>query len=385
MKRMINGLFTIAFVLFLTACPNPTTPDPGLITSTIVFSDGATVSIALNSGLYTNTVSGEGTGAITYTSDTPATATVNASTGEVTLVALGTTVITASKAATTTHTAVTSNYTLTVTSELQVDTFGPEDMIIPEFFSGFTFSRAIEYPEVTTPAENYESIYPSFGPVLVKFRNNSIHRPGDTIIANAFAVEVSIKTSVVDKKIHYSITDENDSINVSIVFDPVTKLFDYSQTLISHMAENIIMGSSVEQYAVVYVEMNDISIGDDLVFQGNYDLLYYRKDTDGSCYVFKVDNTHFYSSSTINGYAYDGILGYYGTDIREPDEVPLISNSDQIFLDCSQIILEEGQAYEEFNALWYENDFFDYAGNSKYQETIEEMFETMPWTPIFPQ
>jgi len=45
-------------------------------------------------------------------------------------------------------------------------------------------------------------------------------------------------------------------------------------------------------------EMKNISIGDDLVFQGNYDLLYYRKDADGNCYVFKVYNTHFYSSST---------------------------------------------------------------------------------------
>ena len=70
----------------------------------------------LGSGAYTNLVSGVGTGAITYSSGTPATATINASTGAVTLVAAGTTTITASKAATATHATATSTYTLTITA-----------------------------------------------------------------------------------------------------------------------------------------------------------------------------------------------------------------------------------------------------------------------------
>jgi uncharacterized protein (TIGR02145 family) len=74
------------------------------------------VSKQIGSGAYTNTVTGVGTGAISYTSGTPATATVNAATGEVTLVAVGSTVITAVKAATGTHASVTNTYTLTVTA-----------------------------------------------------------------------------------------------------------------------------------------------------------------------------------------------------------------------------------------------------------------------------
>lgn len=86
------------------------------IASTIIFADGAEVSRVMGSGTYTNAVSGDGDGAITYTSGTPATATVNATTGQVTLVAPGTTVITATKAATATHAAVINTYTLTVTA-----------------------------------------------------------------------------------------------------------------------------------------------------------------------------------------------------------------------------------------------------------------------------
>ncbi len=91
------------------------TVNVNLLPSTIVFADGTSVSKHISSGAYTNIVSGDGIGTITYTSGTPATATVNAATGEVTVLAVGTTVITAVKAATAAHETVTNSYTLTVT------------------------------------------------------------------------------------------------------------------------------------------------------------------------------------------------------------------------------------------------------------------------------
>lgn len=57
---------------------------------------------------------GAGTGAITYSSGTPSVATVNPTTGEVTIVGAGTTVITATKAATATHAATTETYTVVI-------------------------------------------------------------------------------------------------------------------------------------------------------------------------------------------------------------------------------------------------------------------------------
>jgi predicted regulator of Ras-like GTPase activity (Roadblock/LC7/MglB family) len=85
-----------------------------LIPSTIVFTDGAAVTKQIGSGAYTNTVSGIGDGAVTYGSGTPTTATVDTNTGAITLVAAGTTIITATRAATATYAAVANTYTLTI-------------------------------------------------------------------------------------------------------------------------------------------------------------------------------------------------------------------------------------------------------------------------------
>jgi len=117
MKQNIHGLFIVLMALVLLSCPNPAVDTPVVLTpSTIVFADGATVQRQIGSGNYTNAVSGDGTGAITYESGTTTTATVNATTGEVTLVAVGSTVITATKVTTATHETVTNTYTLTVTA-----------------------------------------------------------------------------------------------------------------------------------------------------------------------------------------------------------------------------------------------------------------------------
>ncbi|MEF2111994.1 beta strand repeat-containing protein [Clostridium frigoriphilum] len=86
--------------------------------STIVFGSGATVAKLATDSAFTNAASGIGAGTITYSSATPATATVNPTTGEVTIFAPGTTVITATRAATTANTAVTATYTVNVSAAL---------------------------------------------------------------------------------------------------------------------------------------------------------------------------------------------------------------------------------------------------------------------------
>jgi len=100
--------------LFLLSCSPGPAPAAVQEDSTIVFADGGYISRLLGSQGYINAVSGEGTGAITYTSSEPAIASVDAATGEVTALAKGVTYITASKAATETHTAATSAYTVEV-------------------------------------------------------------------------------------------------------------------------------------------------------------------------------------------------------------------------------------------------------------------------------
>ncbi|MEK4712028.1 hypothetical protein [Sporosarcina sp. FSL K6-5500] len=99
-----------------TANATITVTEVALTPSAITFADVGPIAKQVGDAAFTNTVTGgAGAGAITYTSGTPATATVNPTTGEVTILAVGSTVITATKAATATHAAVTVTYTVNVT------------------------------------------------------------------------------------------------------------------------------------------------------------------------------------------------------------------------------------------------------------------------------
>ncbi len=71
----------------------------------------------------TNIVTGPGTGAVTYDSNNQALASVNSSTGEVTLLAEGSVIITATKAADATYQEATSQYSLNIFKNDQVITF----------------------------------------------------------------------------------------------------------------------------------------------------------------------------------------------------------------------------------------------------------------------
>ncbi len=112
-KYFILIVILILSIIF-SGCGELPGSDDSLLPSTIVFADGAAVTKIMGNPVYTNAVTGDGTGAITYTSGTEGTATIDAVTGEVTLVAIGTTIITAVKAATATHETLTNTYTLAV-------------------------------------------------------------------------------------------------------------------------------------------------------------------------------------------------------------------------------------------------------------------------------
>jgi len=114
MKQWIIEFGVLFLAFFYIGCQNtlPLAPEP--LASTIEFADSTDITKILGNGTYMNTVSGVGDGAISYSSEKPEIATVDASTGEVTLIGIGTTVITANKASTDSFEAVSANYTLTV-------------------------------------------------------------------------------------------------------------------------------------------------------------------------------------------------------------------------------------------------------------------------------
>ena len=92
---------------------NVATPPP--VAQTIAFANAGPITRTVGNAPFTNTASGGGgTGAITYSSGNLAVATVNATSGQVTIVAAGTAIITANKAASAGYLAATANYTLNV-------------------------------------------------------------------------------------------------------------------------------------------------------------------------------------------------------------------------------------------------------------------------------
>ncbi len=81
---------------------------------TVTFATAGPIAKFFGDSSFTNAASTTGTGTITYASDKSAVATVNASTGEVTIKGAGTAIITATAAETATHSAGQASYTLTV-------------------------------------------------------------------------------------------------------------------------------------------------------------------------------------------------------------------------------------------------------------------------------
>ena len=92
--------------------PTPPSPPPPQAQS-ISFANPGPVNAFLEDAAYSNPASGgEGTGAITYTSNLPSLAKVDASTGQVTILAIGDVVITASKAADANYNAAQASYSM---------------------------------------------------------------------------------------------------------------------------------------------------------------------------------------------------------------------------------------------------------------------------------
>jgi uncharacterized protein YjdB len=152
--NLVRAILAPASLLLLASCggggggggsnpgpaPTPTpTPVPPAA-QVITFAMPGPVSRTFGDAVFTNAASGgEGSGAITYSSGSPAVATVDAASGQVTITGAGSSTITASKAADTTHLAATANYTLNVARAAQSIAFataGPVSKIYGE--PGFT-------------------------------------------------------------------------------------------------------------------------------------------------------------------------------------------------------------------------------------------------------
>jgi len=136
----------------------PPPPPPSPVAQTIAFASAGPISKTFGDVAFTNAATGgAGTGAITYSSSSTAVATVDGS-GQVTIVAAGSAVITANKAADAGHLAATANYTVNIAPVAQSIAFataGPVgkvfgDVAFTNLAAGGTGSGAITYSSDNT-------------------------------------------------------------------------------------------------------------------------------------------------------------------------------------------------------------------------------------------
>jgi len=124
----------------LTACgggggggsPPPPPPQPPQ-SQTITFAQPGPLSGAVGASLTDLASGGAGSGAISYAGSNTAVASVNATTGTVTLLTTGSTTVTATKAASTGFNSATANYTVNVTPGAQAIAFtqsGPLNVLL---------------------------------------------------------------------------------------------------------------------------------------------------------------------------------------------------------------------------------------------------------------
>ena len=107
-------LSIIAVAVLAMGCPQAELPSTVLAESTVVFANGTSMIKLLGCPTFINSANGIGDGTITFVSSSPSVATVDPVTGEVTVLAVGHTEITATKAATSIHASASAAYTLRV-------------------------------------------------------------------------------------------------------------------------------------------------------------------------------------------------------------------------------------------------------------------------------
>jgi Kelch motif len=132
-------------------------PPPSPQAQSISFANAGPVNAFLDDASYSNPASGgAGTGAITYTSSMPSVAKVEANTGQVTIVAVGDVVITASKAADANYKAAQANYSMHVAPRtIGINAWiGPSDTEV-SFLSDYLDMNFTRSPDLGCDPRNY--------------------------------------------------------------------------------------------------------------------------------------------------------------------------------------------------------------------------------------
>jgi hypothetical protein len=145
------------------------------------------------------------------------------------------------------------------------------------------------------------------------------------------------------------------------------------------------MGSDAPVAVYGFIDIDEVAVQPDLGFQSRFLALLYVRMKDGSCNISRVDVGDFRSTSRVHGIAYNGYTTYDGPDIgvttELPTGLPTAADADSIKAECSAKLASDGRHAEEHNALWFQDDVFDFAGQLKGDQSFADMLAAMPWKP----
>ena len=257
----------------------------------------ASYEVELGSTFTAPTVSGAQT-AVTYSSSNPAVATINETTGAVTLVAAGTTIITASAAADKTYKAGSANYTLTVSSTAALQT-------MDEIFAA-----------ATTAGSTATS-------VKIRFNNWVISGVKGS---NAYLTDGTKGLIIYDSSHGFEIGDKL-SGTVSCKVQLYKKSAELTQLKSTAMGLTVTKGGTVSPANITIANLSGVNTGALIMFES---LSYDGTDFSDGTNTIKPYGTFFTLPTFVKGYNYK-VTGVY-IQFDDTKEIAPRSNDDIVTL-----------------------------------------------------
>ncbi len=257
-----------------------------------------------------------------------------------------------------------------------------EALIVPILFQGGTLAQMMSAQGTAelSDADTARIGYTLVAPTLIGLAHDASYAPGDTIPSTYAGEPVQIETRATGDRIEYLIRDEPHGLKVEMSYDTSTRTMEYHEERISSLP-TALTGSDAPQAELTVIDMKDATVQLDLSFHCRISVLIYDRLSDGFCTISGVDNADFISTPGIHGMAYSGFASYFGPDIIPSTDTLTDENTKQIADQGAAKLESESGRQDEWNALWFENGMFDYAGSLRGGQSLDEMIAAMPWRP----
>ncbi len=165
----------------------------------------------------------------------------------------------------------------------------------------------------------------------------------------------------------YTGTDASNSISIRASFDPVGRVFDYSQSVILHSPPQPSWGDQHDFYGYIHIDLNDAQLQTDGSFQAIYTFCYYSYGSNTSVPPYGLLNSgtlEYFASPTLGGFASTGYNRFDETATLPQDQIPhwgipTLEQEGQILSFAGDKYVKTSSFTKTYSALWVSNGVFD--------------------------